>query len=207
MVDALQLLWREQIEQDGFNALVVRTGMTWWQANVLRAYAKYLRQAGTTYSQGYIEQALIDHPAIASALVELFETRFDPERARPGARPGRPRRASTTSIRAELAEVASLDQDRILRSLLALINATLRTNAYRADDDGNRAHRPGLQARPARDPRTAASPGRGSRSGCTRRASRACTCASARSPAAACGGRTAARTSAPRSSGWSRRRW
>ena len=42
-----------EIEQDGFNALVVRTSLTWWQANILRAYAKYLRQAGTPYSQGY----------------------------------------------------------------------------------------------------------------------------------------------------------
>src|SRR5947199_5723854 len=37
-----------------------------------------------------------------------------------------------------LADVASLDQDRILRSLLGLVNATLRTNAYRTDDEGQR---------------------------------------------------------------------
>ena len=54
--------------------------MTWWQANILRLYAKYLRQAGTTFSQGYIEQALIDNPAIALSLVALFESRFDPAR-------------------------------------------------------------------------------------------------------------------------------
>jgi glutamate dehydrogenase len=139
VVDALRLLWRGQIEQDGFNALVVRTGMTWWQANVLRAYAKYLRQAGTTFSQGYIEQALVDNPTIATALVELFESRFDPKRE------GQPPLAAgavslVDTIEARLAEVASLDQDRILRSLLGLVRATLRTNAYRTDPDadGNR---------------------------------------------------------------------
>ncbi|HLY33729.1 MAG TPA: NAD-glutamate dehydrogenase, partial [Jatrophihabitantaceae bacterium] len=137
VIDALQLLWREQVEQDGFNALVVRTRLTWWQANVLRAYAKYLRQAGTTYSQGYIEQALVEHCEIAVALVDLFESRFDPDRAdeRPVTEGELGR---TDQIEAMLAGVESLDQDRILRALLGLVNATLRTNAYRTDSQGNR---------------------------------------------------------------------
>src|SRR5439155_22721543 len=42
------------------------------------------------------------------------------------------------AIEAMLADVASLDQDRILRSLLGLVNATLRTNAYRTDEAGDR---------------------------------------------------------------------
>ncbi|MDT4980661.1 MAG: glutamate dehydrogenase [Pseudonocardiales bacterium] len=139
VIDALGLLWRDQIEQDGFNALVVRTGMTWWQANILRLYAKYLRQAGTTFSQGYIEQALVDNPSIALSLVALFESRFDP--AREGEAPvgvGEGETSVVEAIEAQLAGVASLDQDRILRSLLGLVGATLRTNAYRTDDAGNR---------------------------------------------------------------------
>ncbi|HET8583210.1 MAG TPA: NAD-glutamate dehydrogenase [Jatrophihabitans sp.] len=137
VIEAIRLLWLEEIEQDGFNALVVRTSLTWWQANLLRTYAKYLRQAGTTYSQGYIERALIDNAAIAEAIVELFESRFDPGRENEA-----PLVDGATSrvdaIEGLLAEVASLDQDRILRSLLGLVNATLRTNAYRTDDAGNR---------------------------------------------------------------------
>ena len=137
VVDALRLLWRNEIEQDGFNELVVRTTLTWWQANILRAYAKYLRQAGTTFSQGYIEQALVDNPSIAVGLVDLFEARFDPVRENePPLLPDGTSRAD--AIETHLSEVASLDQDRILRSLLGLITATLRTNAYRTDQDGNR---------------------------------------------------------------------
>ncbi len=137
LLDALRLLWRGEIEQDGFNGLVVRAALTWWQANVLRAYAKYLRQTGTTFSQGYIEQAFLDHPAIARGLVELFESRFDP------AEEGHPQvhgdgRSRTEAVEAQLADVSSLDQDRILRSVLAMITATLRTNAYRTDADGTR---------------------------------------------------------------------
>ncbi|MDT4911624.1 MAG: glutamate dehydrogenase [Pseudonocardiales bacterium] len=137
VIEAVRLLWLEQIEQDGFNALVVRTALTWWQANILRTYAKYLRQAGTTFSQGYIEQALIDNAPIAEALVELFESRFDPGRENePPLVDGAQSRLE--AIEALLADVASLDQDRILRSLLGLVNATLRTNAYRADEAGQR---------------------------------------------------------------------
>jgi glutamate dehydrogenase len=137
VVDTLRLLWREEIEQDGFNALVLRAGLTWWQANILRAYAKYLRQGGTTFSQGYMEQALAEHPAVARQLVELFESRFDPERAGT-AQVVDDGTTFLEAIEAELADVASLDQDRILRSLLRLINATLRTNAYRTDEGGTR---------------------------------------------------------------------
>ncbi|HEY3717260.1 MAG TPA: NAD-glutamate dehydrogenase [Jatrophihabitantaceae bacterium] len=154
VVDTLRLLWREEIEQDGFNGLVMRAGLTWWQANILRAYAKYLRQAGTTFSQGYIEQALVGHPPVARKLVELFESRFDPDRAGTA----QVVEGGTTfleAIEADLAEVASLDQDRILRSLLGLINATLRTNAYRVDDGspgGNRRSAIAFKLEPRRIP-------------------------------------------------------
>ncbi|HKC30016.1 MAG TPA: NAD-glutamate dehydrogenase [Jatrophihabitans sp.] len=137
VIEAVRLLWLEQIEQDGFNALVVRSRLTWWQANILRMYAKYLRQVGTTFSQGYIEQALIDNAPIAEAIIELFESRFDPGREHEA-----PLVDGETSrveaIDAMLTDVASLDQDRILRSLLGLVNATLRTNAYRTDEHGLR---------------------------------------------------------------------
>jgi glutamate dehydrogenase len=134
-IDTLRLLWRAEIEQDGFNALVPRAGLDWWQANVLRAYAKYLRQAGTTFSQGYIEQALVENPAIARKLVELFQARFDPKLAGEPQTVGDGDVSHIDDIEADLAAVASLDQDRILRSLLAVIRATLRTNAYRFRDD------------------------------------------------------------------------
>ncbi len=135
VIDALELLWRNDLEQDGFNALVVQADLTWWQTNVLRAYAKYLRQAGTNFSQGYIERALVDHPEIATAVVDLFETRFDP--ARNGSVPDTDQADRIVAeLETRLADVASLDQDSILRSLLALVQATLRTNAYRSDSSG-----------------------------------------------------------------------
>ena len=76
--DAFAAVWAGQAESDGFNALVLRAGLTWRQAMVLRAYAKYLRQGGSTFSQDYIEECLRSNVHLARLLVRLFEARFDP---------------------------------------------------------------------------------------------------------------------------------
>ncbi len=100
---------------------------------VLRAYVKYLRQAGATFSQEYIEESLAAHVELVRLLVQLFETRFDPAFA--GDREGTAEQL-TAEVREGLDSVSSLDQDRIIRSLLSLINATLRTNYYQLGEDG-----------------------------------------------------------------------
>ncbi|HKN96287.1 MAG TPA: NAD-glutamate dehydrogenase [Pseudonocardiaceae bacterium] len=132
--EAFAAAWRGHAEVDGFNALVLRAALDWWQAAVLRAYAKYLRQAGTPYSQDYIEDAVLAHTDVAAALVTLFETRFNP------AIGDADRIAQATQLTADITEmideVTSLDEDRILRSLLGLVNATLRTNYHVRDADG-----------------------------------------------------------------------
>jgi glutamate dehydrogenase len=137
--EAFVAVWRGQAESDGFNALVPLAGLSWRQASVLRAYAKYLRQAGSTFSQTYLEECLSAHVDIARMLIELFETRFDPDS---GGEPDE-RTAATERIRERIDEaldqVASLDQDRILRSFLSLIQATLRTSFFHAESSANRA--------------------------------------------------------------------
>jgi glutamate dehydrogenase len=131
--EAFAAVWSGQAESDGFNALVLLAGLTWRQASVLRAYAKYLRQAGSTFSQDYVEQALCCNVGIARALVRLFEARFDPQFGG-GAEMAE---AIVEEIEGELESVASLDQDRILRSFLTLVRATLRTNYYQKGADGS----------------------------------------------------------------------
>ncbi|MGC5020508.1 NAD-glutamate dehydrogenase [Micromonospora sp. DT47] len=127
--NAFAAAWRGEAEVDGFNELVLRGGLTWRQVVVLRAYAKYMRQAGTVFSQDYMEQTFIAYPGIAALLVELFETRFAPGGLSAEARRERSDEL-VTAIGAALDDVASLDQDRILRSYLTLIQATLRTSFY-----------------------------------------------------------------------------
>ncbi|HEX6452730.1 MAG TPA: NAD-glutamate dehydrogenase [Trebonia sp.] len=128
--EALAALWRDQCEDDGFNALVLEAGLTWRQVGLLRAYARYLRQIRTRYSQDYLQRVLRANPTITRLLVRLFESRFDPQK-----RAGAEERgdAIAEELRGELDEVTSLDHDRILRAYLSLIEATLRTNYFRDD--------------------------------------------------------------------------
>ncbi|MCU1685820.1 MAG: glutamate dehydrogenase [Amycolatopsis sp.] len=132
--DAFNAAWCGQTEVDDFNALVLRAGLSWRQTAILRAYSRYLRQAGSPNSQEYIQDAVLAHCDIATELVRLFELRFDP--ARPEAERKSLGDALTTSISELIDEVKSLDEDRILRRLLAVIGATLRTNYHVTDADG-----------------------------------------------------------------------
>ena len=78
---AFEAAWRGQVENDGFNKLVLAAGLTARQVSVLRAYCKYLLQTKLSFSQAYIERAMNSHPLIARLLVELFEAKFDPSRS------------------------------------------------------------------------------------------------------------------------------
>jgi glutamate dehydrogenase len=137
--DAFSAVWRDAAEYDGFSALVLDAGLPWRTVSVLRAYAKYFRQGASTYSQDYLEAALVANVPIARLLIALFEARFDPSAfAGPDALTERAARMDSVEqqITSALDDVASLDQDRILRNYLQVIKATLRTNFYQADADG-----------------------------------------------------------------------
>ncbi len=133
--DAFGAAWSGAVENDGFNRLLLAAELNARQVVVLRAYCRYLLQTGVPFSQAYMERALAANTAIAKNLVRLFETRFDPAGQR---QRGNDRKAVgiATQIRSELDAVTSLDDDRILRAYLTLVQATLRTNFYQAALDG-----------------------------------------------------------------------
>ncbi|MEU7326370.1 NAD-glutamate dehydrogenase [Streptomyces griseoviridis] len=131
--EAFAATWTGRAENDGFNALVLSTGLSWRQAMVLRAYAKYLRQAGSPFSQDYMEDTLRNNVHTTRLLVSLFEARMAPERQRAGHEIVD---ALLEEVDAALDQVASLDEDRILRSFLTVIKATLRTNFFQEAADG-----------------------------------------------------------------------
>jgi glutamate dehydrogenase len=134
--ETIHAVWYGEAESDGFNALVLRAGMTWRQAAVVRAYARYLRQTGSTFSLEYMEQAVVSNLSITQRMIEQFMVRFDPDHQGD-------RAADSAAIgqlaRMMLDEVASLDQDRILRAMLALVEATTRTNWFQVDSTGRPA--------------------------------------------------------------------
>ncbi|MBD0841976.1 NAD-glutamate dehydrogenase [Streptomyces sp. TRM68416] len=131
--EAFAATWTGQAENDGFNALVLSAGLNWRQAMVLRAYAKYLRQAGSTFSQDYMEDTLRNNVHTTRLLVSLFEARMSPDRQRAGHEIVD---ALLEEVDAALEQVASLDEDRILRSFLTVIKATLRTNFFQEAGGG-----------------------------------------------------------------------
>ncbi len=130
---AFVAVWDGEAESDGFNALVPRAGCSWRDATLMRAYGRYLRQSGSAFSQVYIEDCLVTNLQVARDLLQLFAVRFDPQVS--GDRGGA-ERDLIMAIHSRLDDVQSLDHDRILRAILGLIVATVRTNHYQREPDG-----------------------------------------------------------------------
>ncbi|HTW38752.1 MAG TPA: NAD-glutamate dehydrogenase [Steroidobacteraceae bacterium] len=124
-------VWCGDVENDGFNRLLLGAGLAVREIVVLRAYCRYLLQTGVAFSQAYMERVLTRNPGIARNLFRLFAAQLDP---RAGAR-GRPERL-VAAIRRALDAVGSLDEDRILRAYLNVIGASIRTNFFQRDAHG-----------------------------------------------------------------------
>jgi glutamate dehydrogenase len=126
-------VWAGAAESDRFNRLVIGAGLRVREVAVLRAYAKYLRQAGIPFSQAYMEDTLSAHPKIARRLVDLFVVLHDTAK-----RKDADVRANGIAVEINhlLDEVQNLDDDRILRRFLNVVRSTLRTNYFQPGADG-----------------------------------------------------------------------
>jgi glutamate dehydrogenase len=124
VVETLEAVWTHGAETDTLNRLVITAGLRASQIEILRAYRTYWRRVMPVFTIAYVNETLVDHPRIAADLVRLFELRFSQEAAT----------EAYLTLRARLLEeldaIPSLDEDRILRAFLRLIEATVRTNAY-----------------------------------------------------------------------------
>ena len=127
LVDAIEASARGDADVDTLNRLVIAAGLDWRQVMVLRAYLRYWHQSGVEMAEEQMSDPLVAYPDVARALVGYFEARFDPAGAEPRASVVDPARALAA---AQLDLVASLDEDRVLRVLLGLIDATVRTNFF-----------------------------------------------------------------------------
>ncbi|MCB1889433.1 MAG: NAD-glutamate dehydrogenase [Rhodocyclaceae bacterium] len=147
--EAFMQVWQGGVENDDFNRLTLLAGLSWREIRILRAYAKYMKQAAFTFSQTYMEQVLASYPAYAGQLVRLFCLRFDPTE-------DSDRNGRCDTLRDQmlgfLDTVANLDEDRILRQFLAMIDATLRTNFYQKGPDGDGKPYLSFKLNPARIP-------------------------------------------------------
>jgi glutamate dehydrogenase len=127
LIAAYRAVRAGQLEDDGFNRLIIGAELRARQVMVLRTCCRYLLQTGITFSQSYMERVLAAHPTTARELVALFEQRLT----------STPTRAATTAareleqrVRRAIGNVTSADEDRILRAFLAVVLATTRTNYF-----------------------------------------------------------------------------
>lgn len=133
--DAFIAVWARRADSDRLGGLVLSAGLTWRQVAVLRTVGRYLRQTAFSLSYGYIQDALLANPDLAKLLSELFEQRFDPARGLEADERDSHQHRTLQRIDAALADVASLDHDRIVRAIRDVMRATLRTNAFQSDHD------------------------------------------------------------------------
>ena len=132
--EAFLRIWRGEAENDRFNRLVLRVGLSWRDVAILRTYARYLRQIAFPLSPEMIADVLADYPVLTRRLVDLFALMHDPHHEtsdRDSAIGG-----ALVAIDHEFQSVRGLDEDRILRAFVHLIRFTLRTNFYQLDANG-----------------------------------------------------------------------
>ncbi len=130
--EAFSQVWAGRAENDGLNHLVLYAGLTWREIMVLRAYGKYLWQAGFAFSQAHVADALTTNLDLSIQLIELFKIRFEPEHYQPIIE----HLAQKQRIENLLGSVSNLNEDRILRRFMHTILATVRTNYYQQDEMG-----------------------------------------------------------------------
>lgn len=134
--EAFIAIWTGLAENDGFNRIVLELAISWREAALIRALARYRQQSGLDPSQQVQEAALRDHPAVTRLILDLFRVKFDPAIACDL----KARSAQAKAVEAKIVEalqaVESLDADRVLRRLAALVGAIQRTNFYQPAADG-----------------------------------------------------------------------
>jgi len=125
-------------ENDGLNQLILSANLDCRQTNLLRCYTKYLMQLGLPFSQTYMENVLVAHPAFVQLLVDQFELQFDPSLGK--SKRARQLSSAAPSIERAVARAKNVDEDRILTAFSGAVSATLRSNYFQPDERGD--HKP-----------------------------------------------------------------
>ena len=135
--DAFVRIWQQQAEDDAYNRLILASNIDWRQVSILRAYGQYLKQTRFGFSQAFVAQTLHRYTDIALTLLAFFDARFNPTQAPTQAHDTQLMDKHSDAILAALENVELLNEDRILRRYLQLMQATVRTNYYVCDETGN----------------------------------------------------------------------
>ncbi|WP_423823635.1 NAD-glutamate dehydrogenase [Salinisphaera sp. SPP-AMP-43] len=119
-------------EDDSLSRLIIDAGFSPRQVVLVRTITRYLLQTELPFSPAYVGDRLAEHAGLVASLIDLFEARFDPDRARSASGDAQ----ACSAIETALDDVASLDADRVLRAFYGVVTATLRTNYFQRDEAG-----------------------------------------------------------------------
>jgi len=134
---AFDQIWAGNMESDTLNGLILSAGLDWREVTVLRAYTKYMRQAGITFSEDYMARTLVENAEITRGIVDMFMAKFEPFNAKDAvSKATRKANRLRKKMFDLLEDVSSADQDRILRRYINLVDVTLRTNFFQVTNDG-----------------------------------------------------------------------
>jgi glutamate dehydrogenase len=123
-----------EAECDGLNRQVLSARLNWRETSLLRCYTKYLLQLGMPFSQAYMEDVLVKHAGFVRLLIQLFETQFDPSITQ--AARSLELETLLPSVKRAVAKARNIDEDRILSAFYGTVAATLRTNYFQTDAQG-----------------------------------------------------------------------
>ena len=133
--EAFAAIWHKQTDNDVFNRLILSARLNWREVMLFRAYASYMRQTLFNFTESYIANTLVNQLSVTRNLIALFKAKFDP-RLNEGRDSSERIDRLRNKILEELDSVANLNEDRILRRYLAMMDASLRTNYFQRDAQG-----------------------------------------------------------------------
>ncbi|MCK6506427.1 NAD-glutamate dehydrogenase [Myxococcota bacterium] len=130
LIDGIEAVFDKKVDDDLLNRVLLRAAVPWQAVDLLRALLGYSRQLGMGYTLARYQELLLAQPELVHTLWQLFLARFDPDR-------GADRQRACAQIAERFQEllrtIEDHDQDLVFRTLLNLVESTVRTNFFRTD--------------------------------------------------------------------------
>jgi glutamate dehydrogenase len=132
LLETIQAVTEGRVENDALNKLCVLTGMAWHEIDVLRAYRNYYLQISYRTTTTSFHHSIIRNPQVALDLFRYFEARFRPDADwdDPMSREERALFPLRIQLLDGINSVTDLNDDRVLRTVFNLIDATVRCNYH-----------------------------------------------------------------------------
>lgn len=129
--EALENVMMNLVESDPLNGLVVVGGLSWKEVDVLRTYRNYIRQIKPQIAYATTYAAFLNYPELAKFLVNLFDIKFNPHLNCSFTERLQLFEDKKREFHKLLMAVPTLAEEKIFRTYLNAIEATVRTNFYK----------------------------------------------------------------------------